>query len=424
MPEPTRSRPWLAKYPDGIPADLEVPDISLYGLIAASAEKYADRTALIYYGSRWTYRKFWDQVGRLAGAFAREGFRKGDGIALYLPNCPAYPIAYFAALRLGLVVVQVSPLYIEQDLERLLRDSTPKAIVALDIHYPNLEKVAHRWRLPVIFLARLKDFYPIPQRWFVNSVLHKKGLSTRVPTEPHIRRWKSALRNSESPPPVPVDSSRDVAVMQYTGGTTGIPKAAMLTHRNLVANVLQAHLWLGENVTTPQVYLGVVPYFHVYGMTAAMNQPLYEGASIVLETRPDVDEILKLIDRYHPTYFHGVPALYNAINQHPHRDEYDLKSIRICVSGSAPLPMEVARTFEKVTGGNLVEGYGLSETSPVTHVNPVKGERRPGSVGLPLSGTDQKVVDIDSGTRELPTGEVGELCVRGPQVMLGYAHQP
>ena len=423
-PSTFQSRPWLQKYPAGIPADLEVPNQSLFDLIGESVEKHADRTALIYYGAKWTYRKFWEQAGHVAAAFREEGLAKGDRVALYLPNCPVYPIAFYAALRIGLVVVQASPLYIGQDLERLLADSDPKAIVALDVHYANLARLASRRKLPRVFVAQLKELYPFPQRFFVNAVLRRRGITPTVPDREQGRSWATALQAPNVPAPVPVDPARDVAVFQYTGGTTGVPKAAMLTHRNLVANILQCHLWLGATTLEPQVYLGVVPFFHVYGMTLALNQPLYEGASIVLETRPDVNEILKLIDRYHPTYFHGVPSLYNAINQHPNRANYDLSSIRICASGSAPLPREVAKKFEELTGGNLVEGYGLSETSPVTHANPVQGERRPGSVGLPLPGTEQKVVDLGTGVAELPVSQPGELCVKGPQVMLGYYHQP
>jgi long-chain acyl-CoA synthetase len=421
---PGRPRPWLAKYPTGVPADIEIPNVSLFELIQESVRRNPNSVAFIHYGMRWTYARFWEEAGRLAGSFVREGLRRGDRVALYLPNCPAYPIAYYAALRLGLVVVQVSPLYIEQDLERLLRDAAPRAIVALDIHAANLDRIAARWPLPLNYIAPLRDFYPIPQRWFVNLVAKRRGFSTRVSASPQRRRWKDGVARGPIPDPVAVDPATDVAVLQYTGGTTGTPKAAMLSHRNLVANVLQAHAWLGQGAVGHQVYLGVVPFFHVYGMTAALNQPLFEGASIVLETRPDVDEILRLIDKYHPTYFHGVPALYNAITQHPRRDHYDLRSIRICVSGSAPLPREVARRFEELTGGNLVEGYGLSETSPVTHVNPLVGERRAGSIGLPVPSTDQKVVDLETGTRELLPGEAGELCVRGPQVMLGYSGRP
>ncbi len=418
-------RVWFSHYPPGVSRTLEVPDRTLVDFVGESAAKYPDRTAFIYYGARWSYARFWAAAGHVGQALLREGLRPGDRVALDLPNCPVYPIAYYGALRAGLVIVQVSPLYQGQDLRRLLEDAQPKAIFCLDIGWPNLERVAAEgFRLPLCYVAPLRSLYPLPARWFVNRVLARRGLSTRLPTGPFARSWAGALATAGEPAPPTVDVDRDVAVLQYTGGTTGVPKAAMLSHRNLVANALQCRAWFNLPASGGEVLLASIPYFHVYGMTVALNYPLFEGATIVLETRPDVDEILKLIDRYRPTQFPGVPALYNAINHHPKRDRYDFRSIRVCLSGSAPLPLEVARQFEALTGGSLVEGYGLSETSPVTHANPIHGERRAGSIGLPVPGTDQRVVDVETGTRVLGPGEVGELAVRGPQVMLGYAGRP
>jgi long-chain acyl-CoA synthetase len=417
-------RVWLRHYPPGVPPTIDIPDRSLVELVQESVLKHPDRVALIFYGAKWTYRRFWEASGHLAQSLLDEGLERGDRVALYLPNCPVYPIAYFAALRAGMTVVQVSPLYIGQDLHRLLGDALPKAIFCLNIHWPNLEKVNWSITPPLTYVVGLHELYPFPQRLFVNRVLNRRGLPTRIPEGAHFRRWKPALASGGMPPPVRVNGATEVAVLQYTGGTTGLPKAAMLTHRNLVANALQCAAWFNVAAQEREVVLASIPYFHVYGMTVAMTYPLLTGATIVLETRPDVDEILKLVDKYHPTQFPGVPALYNGINHHPKRGQYDLRSIRICLSGSAPLPLEVAKQFEANTGGNLVEGYGLSETSPVTHANPIRGERRAGSVGLPVPNTDQRIVDLETGTKVLPAMEAGELCVRGPQVMLGYYHQP
>ncbi len=417
-------RAWLRHYPPGVPTQIEIPDRSLVELVEEAVLKHPDRVAFIYYGAKWTYRRFWEAAGHLAQALLNEGLQRGDRVALYLPNCPVYPIAYFAALRAGLTVVQVSPLYIGQDLHRLLGDAQPKAIFCLNIHWPNLEKVAWSTTSPITYVVGLNELYPFPARLLVNRVLSRRGLPTKIPRSTQIRRWKSGISTPGLPSPVRVQSATEVAVLQYTGGTTGVPKAAMLTHRNLVANALQCGAWFNVASQEREIVLASIPYFHVYGMTVAMTYPLLAGATIVLETRPDVDEILKLIDKYHPTQFPGVPALYNGINHHPKRAEYDLRSIRICLSGSAPLPLEVAKQFEATTGGSLVEGYGLSETSPVTHANPIRGERRAGSVGLPVPNTDQRVVDLETGTRPLPPMEAGELCVKGPQVMAGYYHQP
>lgn len=419
-----RERPWVAHYEKGVPAEVEVPARRLNELVAESVAAWPENDAMIFNGARWSYREFWDAAGRLAGHLYRAGFRPGDRLALYLPNCPAYPIAYYAALRLGLTVVQVSPLYLGQDLARLLGDAQPKGVVCLEVHYPNLAKVRAEARVPHVIVARLREFYPPLLRPFVNMILRRRGVPTAYPEEPEVVRWRSALGGSaDFPECVGGDPARDIAVLQYTGGTTGRPKAAMLSHRNLVANAMQCRAWFQVPPGAGTV-LAAIPFFHIYGMTVALNDPLLQGRTVLLELRPDPSEILRLIHRYRPTQFPGVPALYQAINHHPKTPRYDLRSIEVCLSGSAPLPLEVAKRFEEITGGRLIEGYGLTEASPVTHANPIHGERRVGSIGLAFPSTDQRIVDLETGTREMPTGESGELCVRGPQVMLGYYKQP
>ncbi|MGP8078820.1 MAG: long-chain-fatty-acid--CoA ligase [Thermoplasmata archaeon] len=417
-------RPWLAKYPAGVPAHVEVPPQLLTEVVEESVRRWGDRAALIFYGARWSYARFWQESERFAAALAREGIGPGDRVALYLPNCPAYPIALFGILRLGAIAVQISPLYLGQDLVRLLDDSEPKALVTLEILYPNLARVASAHAVPVVFVARLREFYPMFARPFVNLVLHRQGRTTAFPKDGSVRSWRRAVRAPASVPLYRGDPATTVAVFQYTGGTTGVPKAATLTHRNLVANATQLDAWNTTREPGKEVVLASIPFFHIYGLTVALLLGLVEGATIVLQTRPDVPELLKLVDRYRPTQFSGVPSLYQAFVQRPDLGGYHLRSIKFCMSGSAPLPAAVQRRFEELTGAKLVEGYGLSETSPVTHANPVKGERRAGSIGLPLPDTDQRIVDPLDPTRTLPLGEVGELDVRGPQVMLGYYRQP
>jgi len=417
-------RVWRKKYPAGVPPTVEVPELLLPELVQASVDRYADRPALLYYGTHLSYREFWTASERFAAGLAREGIREGDRVAVYLPNCPVYPIALFGILRLGAVVVQISPLYIGQDLSRLIRDSGPKAIVTLELLYPNLAQVRDAAPIPLAFVARTKDQYPFYVRPFVNGVLRRQGLPTTVPTDPSVRSFRTALRTPGTVPSLHRDPATTVAVFQYTGGTTGRAKAAMLSHRNLVANVVQLEAW--DTVKTPgrEVALASIPFFHIYGLTVALLLPLRMGGAVVMQTRPEIRELLKLIDRYQPTQFPGVPALYQAFIHQPDIARHRIRSIRFCLSGSAPLPVEVARRFEELTGGKIIEGYGLSETSPATHANPVVGERRAGSIGLPLPNTDQRVVDLETGARVLPVGEVGELAVRGPQVMLGYFGQP
>jgi long-chain acyl-CoA synthetase len=415
---------WLKHYPSDVPPHVEIPNVLLTELVEESCRKWADRTAFVYYGAKWSYRRFWYESERFAAALRQNGVGPGDRVAIYLPNTPLYPIAVFAVLRLGAIVVQVSPLYLGQDLVRIFKDSGPKAIVTLEILYPNLAKVRNEYPVPVVFVARLREFYPRLVRPFVNAVLRKQKLPTEFPHETWVHSYSTAIRSQGSVDLYRGDPSQTVAVYQYTGGTTGIPKAAMLTHRNLVANVVQSLTWNTSRVTGSEVLLASIPFSHIYGLTVAMFMGLADGATIVIQTRPEIREILKLIDRYQPTQFPGVPALYNAFNQQPDISKFKIRSIHYCLSGSAPLPVEVARKFETLTGASVIEGYGLSETSPVTHANPLHGEHRAGSIGLPLPDTDQRVVDLETGIRVLGVNEVGELSIRGPQVMRGYYSHP
>ncbi|HTW55855.1 MAG TPA: AMP-binding protein, partial [Thermoplasmata archaeon] len=423
MSASTPARPWLRKYPPAVPPAVEIPTGLLPAEIGERIERWLDRPALVYYGARWSYRQLWEASERFAASLLRDGVVAGDRVALYLPNCPAYPIAFLGILRAGATVVQVSPLYHDQDLLRLLDDARPKAVVTLEILYPHLAEIGHRRAVPLVYVARLREFYPPWKRPFVNLVLRRQHHPTAFPTGPEVRPWRRAVRTPGSVVPRTDDPATTVAVLQYTGGTTGVPKAAMLTHRNLVANLAQADAWNTRRRLGEEVFVATIPFFHVYGLTVALLLGLWEGGTVVMQTRPDVPELLRLIDRYRPTQFPGVPALYQALLQRPDLGKYHLRSIRYCLSGSAPLPVDVQRRFEAATGAALVEGYGLSETSPATHVNPVEGERRAGSIGLPLPNTDQRIVDLDDPTRVLGPEEVGELAVRGPQVMLGYYGQ-
>jgi len=423
-PTGTAERPWLRKYPRSVPARLEIPSCLLTELVENSVQRWPHRTALAFQGGRWSYRRFWRESERLAATLRQDGVGPGDRVALYLPNCPAYPIAFFAILRLGATVVQVSPLYHGWDLLSVLVDAAPQAIVTLDTQWPHLEEIRDRHQVPVAIVGRLPEFYPVWSRPFVARSLRRPHLSTGLPTGPGTRSWRSALRGTGPVPAVPGDPGTQVAVLQYTGGTTGTPKGAMLTHRNLVANVLQVDAWNTTRVPGREVVLAAIPFSHIYGLTVALLVGLAEGATVVMLLRPDPPTVLRGIGRYRPTQFPGVPALYVGLLRRPDLARYPLRSIRFCLSGSAPLPPDVQRRFEAVTGAALVEGYGLTETSPVTHINPVEGERRPGSIGVPLPDTDQQVVDPEDSSRVLPPGSVGELAVRGPQVMRGYYQRP
>jgi len=279
-------RVWLRWYPEKVPPHVVIPEVLLTELIEESVRKWPDRTALLYYGSKWSYRQLWEQSERLAAALAREGVGVGDRVALYLPNTPAYPIAFFAVLRLGAIVVQVSPLYLGQDLVRLLKDSTPKALVTLEILYPNLAKVKGEVTVPAVFVARVRDFYPWYLRPFVNSVLRRQKLPTGFPSDPSVRPWRTAVGTPGSAPLQKSDPRTTPAVLQYTGGTTGRPKAAVLTHRNLVANVVQGNTWNIRLEPGNEVVMASIPLFHIYGLTVALLMGLNAGGTVVLQTRP------------------------------------------------------------------------------------------------------------------------------------------
>ena len=421
-PVPGAEHPGPRKYPAHVPPHLEYPSQLIPEILEEAVAKWPDRAAVVFYGASWSFRQLAAGAEGFAAALRDAGIKAGDRVALVLPNCPAYPIAFFGTLRAGAVVVQVSPLWVGDDLERLLEDARPAAAVTLETLYPNLEHGPHGRAIPVVFVARIRQFYPLLKRPFVNLVLRRHGLATAFPTAARVRAWGPALRTGGSVPLPKTDPASTIAVFQYTGGTTGVPKAAMLTHRNLLANVRQADAWNTTCRPGEEVFVASIPFFHIYGLTVAFLLAIYEGGTMVLQLRPEPAELLRLIHRYRPTQLPAVPALYAGLLARPELPRYDLGSIRYCVSGSAPLPPDVQQRFEATTGGRLVEGYGLTEASPVTHVNPVEGERKLGSIGLPLPDTEQRIVDPES-DRPLPPGEVGELEVRGPQVMLGYFDQ-
>jgi long-chain acyl-CoA synthetase len=416
-------RVWFRQYPPNVPHHVTIPDQLLTELVEESVRRWPDRSAIVYDGAPWSYRRLWQESERFAAALAREKVGFGDRVALYLPNCPAFPIAFFGILRLGAIVVPVSPLYIGQDLARILNDATPKALVTLETLYPNLAKAQGDHVVRAVFVARSRDFLPWYRRPFGNTASRNSRPPGSLLRGPTVRAWKAALATPGSVPLARSDPRTTPAVLQYTGGTTGVPKAAVLTHHNLVANVVQGNAWNVWLEPGAEVVIATIPLSHIYGLTVALLMGLAAGGTVVLQTRPEIRELLSLIDRYQPTQFPGVPALYQAFNRQPDLAKHRVRSIRYCLSGSAPLPLEVQRRFEELTGARLVEGYGLSETSPITHENPLTGERRVGSIGVPVPDTDQRVVDLETGTRVLDAGEIGELAVRGPQVMQGYFHQ-
>ncbi|MFS8570075.1 MAG: long-chain fatty acid--CoA ligase [Thermaerobacter sp.] len=415
-------RPWVRLYQGAVKPSLDYPDIPLYRFLEDSAVEFPEHPAALFFGRPLLYRDLKQQVDRFAGALARLGVRKGDRVALMFPNCPQAVIAYYGALRLGAVVVQLSPIASARELAFQLEDSGARILATVDAVAGHTGRLLDEGRLDHLIVGRISDYLPGVLRILYPLKARREG-QPPPPSGPQVYDWQSLLAGAPPPPPVDIDPHEDLALIQYTGGTTGTPKGAMLTHRNLVCNTLQAVAWFPGLERGRERILAVLPFFHVYGMTVCMNFAMATAATLLLLPRFDLDSVLKTINRYRPTLFPGAPTMYVAINNHPHVQRHDLRSIRACISGAAPLPVEVRERFEALTGGQLVEGYGLTEASPVTHCNPFWGEVRAGSIGLPFPDTDCRIVDPETG-EDVPLGQPGELLIRGPQVMKGYWNRP
>ncbi|RLD97378.1 MAG: long-chain fatty acid--CoA ligase [Aquificota bacterium] len=416
-------KPWVKSYPREVPLHLEYPKVNAFYLLERGVELAGERDALVFFGKRINYRELYRSTLSLAASLQRLGVGKGTRVAFLLPNCPVYPMAYYALLKIGAIVVQLNPMYTPRELNLLLEDSGARMVITLDILAFKFEEALEQRLIDKLIVANMKDFLPFPLNLLFPLKVRKQPKLDMGRYGDRVENFLPSIKETGEPEPVEIDPEEDVAVFQYTGGTTGISKAAMLTHSNLVANTVQTRTWTYRSQDAREVVMCVLPFFHVYGMTAAMNVGFYMGSTLVLVPRFEVKEVVHLIKKYKVTMFPGVPTIYVAINQYASDHKVDLSSVEVCISGGAPLPVEVAQEFERITGGKVVEGYGLSEASPVTHANPVWGKRKFGSIGLPFPDTDAKIVDPETG-EELSQGEVGELAVRGPQVMKGYWNRP
>jgi len=415
---------WLQNYEPEVPHSIDYPPLSLYQLFEKTAEKYKQQPAVHFMGRDLNYGALSAEVESFAAALTDLGVKKGDRVAIHLPNSTQFPIAYFAALAIGAVVVPCNPLYVAREMEYQLKDSGAETIITLTRFYKMIKDIQPKTELKNIIVTNIKDYFP-GMLSFLYTLAKEKKEGDRVDIASGDYSFTELIKKhaGQKPPAIEV-KPEDRALFLYTGGTTGVSKGAVLRHSNLVANMFQVKSWCTDYEDGKEVALGVLPFFHSYGLTTVLNLGLLNGAKLVLLPRFELATVLKTIDKQKPTLFPGVPTIYVAINNAPNLEKFDIKSIRICISGAAPLPVEVQQQFEKNTGGRLVEGYGLSETSPVTHANPVYGKRKPGSIGLPMPDTEFKIVDVESGENELPIGEVGELCLKGPQVMEGYLNMP
>ena len=424
------TRPWVRFYEEGVSAHLAIPDFPLTWLLDQAAKKYPGHTALIYFGTKISYAQLSTLANRFAAGLQKLGIQKGDRVAIALPNIPQYPIAFYGALRAGAVAVPTNPLYTGREMQHQIADSGARIIVMMEEFYPTVCSVRDQTALEHIILTSPADYlppmmhtlYPLSQRrakrlepHLTNNERHKdKTLySMSEMLESHAKRGIELFN-------LPVQSSGDdLAVLQYTGGTTGLSKGAMLTHRNLLANAMQIRDWTPQVYDAEEVMLCVAPFFHSYGLTVGMNLSILAAATMVLLPNFKPPGVLKTIREYHPTLFPGIPTMYLAIMREAGKHTEQLSSIKFCISGAAPLPAKIQHDFEEVTHGRLVEGYGLSEASPVTHCNPLTDNCRNGSIGLPLPGVDSAILDQVTG-EPLPAGMEGEIVVKGPNIMKGY----
>jgi len=426
--------PWVRHYEQGVPAHIDIPDHPLTWILDQTVSRFPSQTAFIYYGTKISYAQFSSLANRFAAALQRLGIQKGDRVAIALPNVPQYPIAFFGALRAGAVVVPTNPLYTEREMQHQLGDSGARVVVTLDMFYPVVRAVRTKTALEHVILTSPADFlppllralYPLTQR---NAKHPQPRLTAQEMREDATLHSMNSLLESHTKGGVEVfhlperSSGDDLAALQYTGGTTGLAKGAMLTHRNLLANALQARNWIIKARDNEEITLCVAPFFHVYGMTVGMNLSILVAATMVLLPQFKSKEVVKAINRYHPTMFPGIPTMYIAIMREMGKHTAHLRSIKYCISGASPLPAQVHIDWEALTHGKLVEGYGLSEASPVTHCNPLNGDIRDGSVGLPFPNVESAILNEKAGEL-LPVGGVGEIVVKGPNIMQGYWNQP
>ncbi|WP_407675614.1 AMP-binding protein [Peribacillus glennii] len=420
------NKPWLDVYPPQIPTSLSYEEKPLQSYLKDSAREFPSNISIHFMGKDLTFKEVYESSLKLAAYLKSLGIQKGDRVAIMLPNIPPAVISYFGILMAGGTVVQTNPTYTERELEYQMKDSGAKAIVTMDLLFPRVSNVAPATEIQHIIVTAIKDYLPFPKNLIYPFIQKKEsGIVVNVEHSGNYHLLKEILKGSVPEElNIPVDIENDLALLQYTGGTTGFPKGVMLTHRNLLANAKMSEAWLYKSKRGQESVLGVLPFFHVYGMTTVMISSILQGHKMILLPKFDPATTLKTIQKMRPTMFPGAPTIYIGLLNHPDLAKYDLSSIEACVSGSAPLPVEIQERFEQVTGGKLVEGYGLSETSPVTHSNFVWDQPRvKGSIGVPWPETEAAILSLETGEPVEPK-EIGEIAIKGPQVMKGYWNRP
>jgi long-chain acyl-CoA synthetase len=415
---------WLNSYESTIQGTIDFKDIPVPQYLKDSAAQFPDQTALIFQGYSVSFKELDEMVGKFAAALKDFGIKKGDSVAILLPNMIPCVVAYYAILRIGGIVVFNNPLYSDPELEHQFTDSGSKFLITLDLLADRMVKLREKTDIKTIVYTSIGDYLPFVKRLLFPLVAKKKGLAKDVSPAPDLYAFKDIL-TKYSPDDTQADLTMDdVAMYQYTGGTTGVSKGVMLTHGNISCQIQQIEAWFPEFNQGTEIMLGALPFFHVFGMSVSMNLAIRLAWTNVLVPKPQPEPLLEAISKFKVTFAPLVPTMYIGMLDHPDLDHTDLTSIKGCFSGSAPLPLEVINKFEKKTGSIIVEGFGLTESSPVTHVNPFRGQRKVGSIGIPLPDTECRIVDLEDRTKEMPLGEPGELLIRGPQIMKGYLNKP
>jgi long-chain acyl-CoA synthetase len=418
-------KPWLKSYEEGVPEHVQYEDLCLPDLLERSARQFPDRAALVFQGYTATFRQFRDMVDRFAACLADFGVRKGDAVAILLPNTIPCVVAYYAILKLGAISVMNNPLYSDPELDHQFNDSGAKVLVTLDLLGNRMIDLRPRTSIRQIVYTSIGDYLPFPKNLLFPLVAKKKKMAADVKAAPDVYRWKDCLSKYGPTAVAAKLTFDDIAMYQYTGGTTGVSKGVMLTHGNLSKQVQQLRAWFPKLSLGTEIDLGALPYFHVFGLSVCMNLSVFMGWTQVLVPRPQPEPLLEAIEKFRPTFAALVPTMYIGMLNHPKLKSTDMSCITGAFSGSAPLPVEVIHDFEKLTGAVIVEGFGMTETTPVTHINPFHGgARKVGSVGVPISDTECRIVDLEDGVTDMPVGERGELIVKGPQIMLGYKGRP
>ncbi len=420
----TVAKPWLKCYEPGVPETVEIPTHTLHESLTMAAKRYPESTAIIFFDHKMTYRQLDAAATQFAAALQSLGVKKGDRVMIFMPNTPQFVIAFYGTLRAGGIVVPTNPQYVPREVAYQATDSGAETIVSLTMNWNTVKEARSQTPLKRVILTNIKEYFPpMLKVLFTVAKEKKEGHSPDVSGEKDVYDFQTLLNGANTFTPVDV-KQQDTAVLGYTGGTTGVPKGAMLTHRNLVAQATITLSWFTTKQAGKDVFMGALPLFHSFGLTCVMNTGVHQAAAMVLVPNPrDLPAVLKAAHKHRPTIFAGVPTMYAAINNYKDVGKYDLKSIESCTSGAAPLPEEVQTTFERITGGKLVEGFGLTETCSPTHINPMRGVRKIGTIGTPVPNTLSKIVDPNTGA-DLPIGQIGELAISSPQVMLGYWNRP